>query len=68
MRRKPLAPLTPEQQQLAADNERLIYLAIHRYAPDALPARHRRRSPARVNPLWHRRHRPFSRRNPHNIF
>ena len=34
MRRKPLAPLTPEQQQLAADNERLIYLAIHRYAPD----------------------------------
>ena len=29
MRRKPLAPLTPEQQQLAADNERLIYLAIH---------------------------------------
>lgn len=34
MRRKPLAPLTPEQQQLAADNERLIYLAIHRYAPN----------------------------------
>lgn len=34
MRRKPLAPLTPEQQQLAADNERLIYLAIRRYAPD----------------------------------
>ena len=34
MRRKPLAPLTPEQQQLAADNERLISLAIRRYAPD----------------------------------
>lgn len=34
MRRKPLAPLTPEQQQLAADNERLIYLAIRRYAPN----------------------------------
>ena len=34
MRRKPLAPLTPEQKQLAADNERLIYLAIRRYAPN----------------------------------
>lgn len=34
MRRKPLAPLTPEQQQLAADNERLVYLAIRRYAPN----------------------------------
>lgn len=34
MRRKPLAPLTPEQQRLAADNERLIYLTIRRYAPD----------------------------------
>lgn len=34
MRRKPLAPLTPEQQHLAADNERLIYLAIRRYAPN----------------------------------
>ena len=34
MRRKPLAPLTPEQQQLAADNEKLIYLAIRRYAPN----------------------------------
>ena len=34
MRRKPIAPLTPEQQQLAADNERLIYLAIRRYAPN----------------------------------
>ena len=29
-----LTPLTPEQQQLAADNERLIYLAIRRYAPN----------------------------------
>lgn len=34
MRKKPLVPLTPEQQQLAADNERLIYLAIRRYAPN----------------------------------
>lgn len=34
MRKKPLAPLTPEQQQLAADNERLIHLAIRRYAPN----------------------------------
>lgn len=34
MRKKPLSPLTPEQQQLAADNERLIYLAIRRYTPD----------------------------------
>lgn len=33
MQKKPLSPLTPEQQQLAADNERLIYLAIRRYAP-----------------------------------
>ena len=29
-----LTPLTPEQQQLAADNEKLIYLAIRRYAPN----------------------------------
>lgn len=29
-----LTPLTPEQQQLAADNERLIHLAIRRYAPN----------------------------------
>lgn len=35
MRKKPLSPLTPEQQQLAADNERLIHLAIRRYAPGA---------------------------------
>lgn len=34
MRKKPLVPLTPEQQQLAADNERLIHLAIRRYAPN----------------------------------
>lgn len=34
MRKKPIAPLTPEQQQLAADNERLIHLAIRRYAPN----------------------------------
>lgn len=34
MRKKPLAPLTPEQQRLAADNERLIHLAIRRYAPN----------------------------------
>lgn len=34
MRKKPFAPLTPEQQRLAADNERLIHLAIRRYAPN----------------------------------
>ena len=32
MRRKPLAPLTPEQQQLAADNEKLIWFFLKKYA------------------------------------
>ncbi|MDD7647530.1 MAG: sigma-70 family RNA polymerase sigma factor [Ruminococcus bromii] len=32
MRRKPLAPLTPEQQKLAADNEKLIWFFLKKYA------------------------------------
>ena len=32
MLRKPLAPLTPEQQQLAADNEKLIWFFLKKYA------------------------------------
>ena len=37
MRRKPLAPLTPEQQQLAADNEKLIWFFLHKYASGSDP-------------------------------
>lgn len=37
MRRKPLAPLTPEQQQLAADNEKLIWFFLKKYAPRSDP-------------------------------
>ena len=37
MRRKPLAPLTPEQQQLAADNEKLIWFFLRKYASGSDP-------------------------------
>lgn len=37
MRRKPLAPLTPEQQQLAADNEKLIWFFLKTYASRSDP-------------------------------
>ena len=37
MRRKPLAPLTPEQQQLAADNEKLIWFFLKKYASRSDP-------------------------------
>ena len=37
MRRKPLAPLTPEQQQLAADNEKLIWFFLKKYASGSDP-------------------------------
>ena len=37
MRRKPLAPLTPEQQQLAADNEKLIWFFLKKYIPRSDP-------------------------------
>ena len=37
MRRKPLAPLTPEQQQLAADNEKLIWFFLRKYASRSDP-------------------------------
>ena len=37
MRRKPLAPLTPEQQQLAADNEKLIWFFLNKYASGSDP-------------------------------
>lgn len=37
MLRKPLAPLTPEQQQLAADNEKLIWFFLHKYASGSDP-------------------------------
>lgn len=37
MRRKPLAPLTPEQQQLAADNEKLIWFFLKKYATRSDP-------------------------------
>lgn len=37
MRRKPLAPLTPEQQQLAADNEKLIWFFLNKYASRSDP-------------------------------
>lgn len=37
MRRKPLAPLTPEQQQLAADNEKLIWVFLKKYASRSDP-------------------------------
>lgn len=37
MRRKPFAPLTPEQQQLAADNEKLIWFFLKKYIPRSDP-------------------------------
>lgn len=37
MRRKPLAPLTPEQQKLAADNEKLIWFFLKKYASGSDP-------------------------------
>ena len=37
MRRKPFAPLTPEQQQLAADNEKLIWFFLKKYASRSDP-------------------------------
>ena len=37
MLRKPLAPLTPEQQQLAADNEKLIWFFLKKYASGSDP-------------------------------
>ena len=37
MRRKPLAPLTPEQQQLAADNEKLVWFFLRKYASGSDP-------------------------------
>ena len=37
MLRKPLAPLTPEQQQLAADNEKLIWFFLMKYASGSDP-------------------------------
>ena len=37
MLRKPLAPLTPEQQQLAADNEKLIWFFLRKYASGSDP-------------------------------
>ena len=37
MRIKPLAPLTPEQQQLAADNEKLIWFFLKKYASGSDP-------------------------------
>lgn len=37
MRRKPLAPITPEQQQLAADNEKLIWFFLKKYASGSDP-------------------------------
>ena len=37
MRRKPLAPLTPEQQQLAADNEKLIWFFLKKYESGSDP-------------------------------
>lgn len=37
MRRKPLAPLTPEQKQLAADNEKLIWFFLKKYASGSDP-------------------------------
>lgn len=37
MRRKPLAPLTPEQKQLAADNEKLIWFFLRKYASGSDP-------------------------------
>lgn len=37
MRRKPLAPLTPEQQQLAADNEKLIWFFLKKYTSGSDP-------------------------------
>lgn len=37
MRRKPLAPLTQEQQQLAADNEKLIWFFLRKYASGSDP-------------------------------
>lgn len=37
MRRKTLAPLTPEQQQLAADNEKLIWFFLKKYASGSDP-------------------------------
>lgn len=37
MRRKPLTPLTPEQQQLAADNEKLIWFFLKKYASRSDP-------------------------------
>ena len=37
MSRKPLAPLTQEQQQLAADNEKLIWFFLKKYASGSDP-------------------------------
>ena len=37
MLRKPLAPLTPEQQQLAAENEKLIWFFLKKYASGSDP-------------------------------
>lgn len=37
MKKKPLAPLTPEQQQLAADNEKLIWFFLKKYASGSDP-------------------------------
>lgn len=37
MRKKPIAPLTPEQQQLAADNEKLIWFFLKKYASRSDP-------------------------------
>lgn len=37
MRKKPLTPLTPEQQQLVADNEKLIWFFLKKYASRSDP-------------------------------
>lgn len=37
MQKKPLSPLSPEQQQLAADNEKLIWFFLKKYASRSDP-------------------------------